>query len=513
MLVSSQLLQQHSARQRRQQSLQALSGSRGPTFVTLSHNREPGVASTGPSRHVSVARTPIQNHRETQRHVPFTARESQLVSLPRSTPTPILGGNIDTTMGLDTANDNVAMSSSLPAEDSMFLNNSEPEELLTNSPSPSPPLSSASALAAAQPILIPQQFQWSARSKPAQIAEAERRGLEHVRQLEDAAGASMRIADDDWEEQDDEEGEERALNPEIHSSATADGTSDENNPDPFQYEPEPIRSPPTAAEVHPNPAVYILYLLVLWMHTQFHLPFRACSALLAVVALAFQASGTPIDPPIYTTLPSVITHLDAEPSFRVCPVCPKCITPYPASTTTDAHCTKCEHPLFRPAPTSSQKRHTQNRQPYLKFPMKSLEEQIIDMLAIPGVEDVMDAWRKKKRIPGEFNDIFDGDVCKELPGHDGLPFFLPDQEEVANGELRIGVSLGVDWYDCLFHIRFIILSFLIKVLIPAKSDFGFSYVRAHVFQCGQLTAASKVSLCQVLKSTWSYFWLDTGHLI
>jgi hypothetical protein len=270
----------------------------------------------------------------------------------------------------------------------------------------------------------------------------------------------MRIADDDWEERDDEEqqddegDDDEGQTQRMNRRSPANGAPDENNPDPFQYEPEPIRSPPTAAEVHPNLAVYILYLLVLWMHTQFHLPFRACSAVLTVVALAFEASGTPIDPPMYTTLPSVITHLNAEPSFKVCPVCPKCITPYPASTTFDAQCTQCEHPLFQPAPTSSQKRRTQNRQPYLKYPMKSLEEQITDMLAVPGVEDEIDAWRKKKRVPGEATDIFDGDICKELQGHDGLPFFLPDQEEVANGELRIGVSLGVDWCaGCFIHIH------------------------------------------------------------
>jgi len=77
--------------------------------------------------------------------------------------------------------------------------------------------------------------------------------------------------------------------------------------------------------------------------------------------------------------------------------------------------------------------------------MKSLEEQISDLLAVPGVEDELDAWRRKDRVPGEYTDIFDGNVCKELPGYDGKPFFLPDQKEVEDGELRVGVSLGVDW--------------------------------------------------------------------
>jgi len=256
----------------------------------------------------------------------------------------------------------------------------------------------------------------------------------------------MPIADDDWElrEDDTDEGQARSVG-QGQGVPVPEFNSNENNVDPFQYTLQSVHPPPTAAEVHPNSAVYILYLLVFWMHTQFHLPFRACSAFLTVVALAFEASGTPMDPPMFTTLPSVINHLDAEPTFKVCPVCPKCFEPHPPSTPPDTYCNKCCHPLFHPAPTSSRKQHTLNRRPYLQYPMKSLEEQISDLLAVPGVEDELDAWRRKDRVPGEYTDIFDGNVCKELPGYDGKPFFLPDQKEVEDGELRVGVSLGVDW--------------------------------------------------------------------
>jgi len=63
--------------------------------------------------------------------------------------------------------------------------------------------------------------------------------------------------------------------------------TDENSPDPFQYHPGPMHAPPTAADIHPQWAVYVLYLLVVWLHSQFHVPFCACSAFLAVVTLAF----------------------------------------------------------------------------------------------------------------------------------------------------------------------------------------------------------------------------------
>jgi hypothetical protein len=38
-------------------------------------------------------------------------------------------------------------------------------------------------------------------------------------------------------------------------------------------------------------------------------------------------------------------------------------------------------------------------------------------------------------------------VCKELPCKDGSRFFAPSDEVRQSGELRIGVTLGVDWYE------------------------------------------------------------------
>lgn len=69
------------------------------------------------------------------------------------------------------------------------------------------------------------------------------------------------------------------------------------------------------------------------------------------------------------------------------------------------------------------------------------------MELIPDVEDELDAWRLKTRIPGEYEDQFDGRICQELPGHDGLPFFHPELAAMPENELRIGLTLGVDWFS------------------------------------------------------------------
>lgn len=47
-----------------------------------------------------------------------------------------------------------------------------------------------------------------------------------------------------------------------------------------------------------------------------------------------------------------------------------------------------------------------------------------------------------------YEDFFDGRIAKEILGHDDLPFFRNgDQLNTApDNELRVGVSLGVDWY-------------------------------------------------------------------
>ena len=70
------------------------------------------------------------------------------------------------------------------------------------------------------------------------------------------------------------------------------------------------------------------------------------------------------------------------------------------------------------------------------------------ILMIPGMETLLDSWRVKPHVPGEYQDIFDGAVCHEnLKGPDGRLFFSNSLSECKgpNGELQIGVNMGVDW--------------------------------------------------------------------
>ncbi|KII93303.1 hypothetical protein PLICRDRAFT_100818 [Plicaturopsis crispa FD-325 SS-3] len=321
------------------------------------------------------------------------------------------------------------------------------------------------------------------RSDPSDVQQAEQLGLEHARAIAAQCERLYQILLDDWELENDDDGynggEEEGYGdhedwpgvqhgdtastdpstaaagsaaPSAPRAPSTDG-EDTDAPDPFAYAPEPTRPPPAAADVHPNRAVYMIYILVFWLHTVFHLPFRACNAILIAMDCIFLSAGLKFEPAIITTLPSVISRLNAEPHFKICPVCPSCSEVYPSTVDRATSCTKCQHPLFPSTPTPSQQRHghaaRENPKPYIQFPMKSLGEQMATMLAVPGIEDEVDSYRQQRRVDGKYNNIFDGRVCKELRGVDGKSFFFGDESDMEEGELRIGVLMGVDWFSYL----------------------------------------------------------------
>ncbi|OCH87011.1 hypothetical protein OBBRIDRAFT_851644 [Obba rivulosa] len=207
---------------------------------------------------------------------------------------------------------------------------------------------------------------------------------------------------------------------------------------------------PTSTEC---PAVFLIYILVFWLHSQWHLPFRACNALLTVLTLIFHMLEVHLDPPIVTSLPGVISALDAEPKFQTLPVCPSCFRVFPATLPDPALCSHCDTSLFvttaTPAEQQQGRATRRVRKPLLRFPFKSLQDQLSDMLQVLGMEELCDQWCQKTRQPGVFQDIFDGNVIQELVAPDNSPFFGPIVPSAAPPELHIGVSLGVDWFSYL----------------------------------------------------------------
>ncbi|KAJ6465480.1 hypothetical protein C8R45DRAFT_1107071 [Mycena sanguinolenta] len=107
----------------------------------------------------------------------------------------------------------------------------------------------------------------------ASMAAAERRGLQAMRAARAEAVPLVPIADDDWEDHHDQD-EERDL---------------QEGPQPieddiYRVPSRPATRLPAPNDLHSHPAAYMLYLLVVWLHTALHLPFRGCDVVLQVVA-------------------------------------------------------------------------------------------------------------------------------------------------------------------------------------------------------------------------------------
>lgn len=225
---------------------------------------------------------------------------------------------------------------------------------------------------------------------------------------------------------------------------------DENSSDPF-HEAVAYSPPPSIESAHEYRSVQILYLLVVWLHSQFHVPMRALAALLGVFRLVFLSLRLDVLQGMATTYKTVQSHLKLEPKFSILPVCPSCLEPHPVDYQHSV-CQKCGFPLFitdsRKPTKRKRKRSKKARRPKMQFPYKSISDQLPKLLSLHGFEDVVDDWRTKTRQAGVMNDIFDGQIAKNVLGPDGRPFFRHDEtgRTGPDGELRLGLTLGVDWY-------------------------------------------------------------------
>ncbi|KAI0363300.1 hypothetical protein BV20DRAFT_1058164 [Pilatotrama ljubarskyi] len=223
-------------------------------------------------------------------------------------------------------------------------------------------------------------------------------------------------------------------------------------PDPF-YSPQPFQIAARSAFELAHPAVVLAMLLVTWLHVSAHLPFRFCDVALTVIGYILAEAGQlSLVPLLRTSLRGCLSTLRLEPSFTMYPTCPNCLRPYPVFPAT-SRCRDCDDLLFKeemPRRSQGKKQgHRASAKPRLRTPAKTITEQLADLLAQPGMEDAMSAWHQRSRITGWLYDFFDGLISRSLLGPDGKPFFRHDLPEDPDGELRIGLALGVDWFSYL----------------------------------------------------------------
>lgn len=273
---------------------------------------------------------------------------------------------------------------------------------------------------------------------------------------------------------------------------------DENTPDPFR-ESLPSQEPSTRITSLNTPtAKFLLYLLVAWLHTACQLAFPACRAVLVVMGQILAAAGIITERhALYISLASVLASLGVEPVFQILPVCPSCLEVYPGNYPRDLPCRRCASPLFSHAQRHDRRQRTASSvvRPLLQFPMKSIEAQLREILAVPGMEELVEGWRTKSRAPGTYQDNFDGRICRELQGPDGRLFFENPLPTQCN-ELRIGLTLGVDWSVPIL-LRLTLINFVIQVFIPTQQYCALALLVPNVFQHRQST-----SLFTVCKRQW-----------
>lgn len=191
----------------------------------------------------------------------------------------------------------------------------------------------------------------------------------------------------------------------------------------------------------------ILMFAVACCHSRFHLPFRACNALLFALNAAALAIGLfSVSSPLPVTLGTVLKRLDLDDRFHVYPVCRHCHSIFERNIPTNAVCPDCEDHLFRPVSRALFRQLTGRKaplpRPVCAAPIESLSSLLTEFLSRPAIEDDLEDWKTRTKTPGKSTDIMDGDVWKTMKAPDGSLFFDPDD---GSGELRIGVTVGLDW--------------------------------------------------------------------
>ncbi|KAI0764182.1 hypothetical protein BD413DRAFT_494895 [Trametes elegans] len=322
-----------------------------------------------------------------------------------------------------------------------------------------------------------------------ELEEAEARGAEPDSL---SVGQSCPIAegelDDDWEDADDDvpDVELNTLSPPMdtevasgtpaplpHIANTSNASSSPLPPttkNPIPLDPQamsrlddhdpfhtaPMFDPsPTRTFEGSHPAVILAMLLVTWLHVIAHVPFRFCNAVLAVIRLILVECGHgALVPFVRASLAGCLSSLKLEPNIQLYPTCPSCLRPYPENIPATAKCLDCGHALFHPdsenlGQRAGARRHRRPCKPFLRTPAKSLTEQLGLLLAQPGMEEAMEGWRQRPRSAGWLYDFFDGAISRVLLGYDGMPFFRHDLVEDPDGELRVGIALGIDWFSYL----------------------------------------------------------------
>ncbi|KAJ6572665.1 hypothetical protein B0H10DRAFT_1964333 [Mycena sp. CBHHK59/15] len=231
-------------------------------------------------------------------------------------------------------------------------------------------------------------------------------------------------------------------------------------------EPTPPDEPTTPSTetrntLHPNWCVRGVIYLVAFLHTRYHVTFRACGLILSCLNFVFSALPGDLlrTARMLLTLKTVFSRLGARDQFTVYPVCYQCHKVFHPGVASDMICPDCELELFRPAtrrlfdalddgqPTVFESADNEesfgvNREAHMVAPIQLLSVALAEFFARPGMVAAVKAWKTRTTVEGDLKCMQDGEVWKTLRGHDGELFFFGPS---ANEELRLGVTFSLDW--------------------------------------------------------------------
>ena len=210
------------------------------------------------------------------------------------------------------------------------------------------------------------------------------------------------------------------------------------------------------------------YLLAAFLHVVCGVSMAECSVILPWLELMNTHSAAPATilysadrnktPQLYSDIRSVMKSLALEVESRRHICCPSCFKLYPAHQVDERSIPDvCKD---RKTPTSSQcgARMTRTRTLYGKerryfikevfyYPLK---DWVADVLHRPGMEDIMFMTQTHDKgnrgTPQPMEDVFDGQIFRDLKDYRGLPFLGRH-----GSELRLLFGLSVDAYNPLHN--------------------------------------------------------------
>ncbi|KAG2742653.1 hypothetical protein P692DRAFT_20879248 [Suillus brevipes Sb2] len=219
-------------------------------------------------------------------------------------------------------------------------------------------------------------------------------------------------------------------------------------------------APPDAHKLYQNSHsewfARLVMILVAVLHAKHHVSFRACALILFTInTILLGLRVLDATNPIPVTLHTIINRFDLQDRFTIYPICAGCHRIFSTDTPINALCPDCDSRLFKPISNRLFRRLTgqqsQRPPPACAVPIQLPSSLLADFLARGENEQACTSWKSRLTVPSELKDISDGEVWKTIQGPDQKPFFSdPDDNE----ELRIGVTMSLDWYILIYLLIF-----------------------------------------------------------